>query len=131
MPIMEIMNPAEIERANELHRTVYRLLASAAEDLRQWAKAHVCHASSESLRLAAECEQTVVALRNLGSSESTYQAQQVDACAPPVAFGAHRYGQWGYIWHEEDDVAGWIQLRNASLPDPLTHWHGPVALFTP
>ncbi|WP_152091036.1 MULTISPECIES: Lar family restriction alleviation protein [Rhodocyclales] len=48
---------------------------------------------------------------------------------PPVAFGAHRYGRWGYIWHTEDDVAGWIRTSNQQIPDPNAHWHGPVALF--
>lgn len=48
---------------------------------------------------------------------------------PPVAYGAHRYGRWGYIWHTEDDVAGWIRAANQQMPDANAHWHGPVALF--
>lgn len=48
---------------------------------------------------------------------------------PPVAYGAHRYGRWGYIWHTEDDVAGWIRTSNQQILDPNAHWHGPVALF--
>lgn len=47
----------------------------------------------------------------------------------PVAFGAHRYGQWGYIWHARDDVEGWIERANATIADPCAHWHGPVELF--
>lgn len=47
---------------------------------------------------------------------------------PTVAYGAHRYGRWGYIWHKEEDVAGWIKMSNAQMPDPCAHWHGPVAL---
>lgn len=47
----------------------------------------------------------------------------------PVAFGAHRYGRWGYIWHTEEDVAGWIRMSNQQIDDPNAHWHGPVALF--
>lgn len=46
----------------------------------------------------------------------------------PSAFGAHRFGQWGYIWHTEDDVAGWIALENKRATDESMHWHGPVAL---
>lgn len=48
---------------------------------------------------------------------------------PPVAFGAHRCGRWGYVWHTEEDVAGWIRTANQQIPDPNAHWHGPVALF--
>lgn len=48
---------------------------------------------------------------------------------PPVAFGAHRYGRWGHIWHVEEDVAEWIRAANAAIPDTNAHWHGPVNLF--
>jgi len=47
----------------------------------------------------------------------------------PIAFGAHRYGRWGYIWTSEDDVAGWIKLSNCAQTDINAYWHGPVALY--
>ena len=47
----------------------------------------------------------------------------------PIAFGAHRYGRWGYIWTSEDDVAGWIKLSNCAKTDINEYWHGPVALY--
>jgi len=47
----------------------------------------------------------------------------------PVAFAAHRYGTWGYIWHTEDDVAEWIKISNSKIKDSNSWWHGPVPLF--
>jgi hypothetical protein len=55
-------------------------------------------------------------------------AQQL-SLPPAVGYGAHRYGQWGYIWHTQNDVAGWIQAANAKIADKNAHWHGPVMLF--
>lgn len=47
---------------------------------------------------------------------------------PPVAYGAHRFGRWGYISHDQSDTDGWIEVTNKGIPDPLARWHGPVPL---
>jgi hypothetical protein len=48
----------------------------------------------------------------------------------PVAYGAKVYGttKWAYIWHEKDDVQGWINLQHQSQ-DNITY-SGPIPLYT-
>lgn len=46
----------------------------------------------------------------------------------PCAYGAHRLGLWGYIWHQKEEVESWIHIANARIDDDDAHWHGPVAL---
>ena len=36
-------------------------------------------------------------------------------------------GKFGYVWHEEDDVRGWIYLQHQSRDDVT--WKGPIALY--
>lgn len=64
-----------------------------------------------------------------------YQAPLVAAPTPPaqdepVAYAARNYmsGKWGYIWHEKDDVQGWITLQHQSRDDVT--FTGPIALYT-
>lgn len=47
----------------------------------------------------------------------------------PVAYAARNYmsGKWGYIWHEKDDVQGWITLQHQSRDDVT--FTGPIALY--
>lgn len=50
--------------------------------------------------------------------------------AEPVGYGAKIYGtdKWAYIWHEKDDVQGWINLQHQSQ-DNITY-EGPMPLYT-
>lgn len=46
----------------------------------------------------------------------------------PVAWAARNVssGKYGYIWHEEEDVRGWIHLQHQATNST---WHGPIPLF--
>ena len=47
----------------------------------------------------------------------------------PVAWAARalRTAKFAYIWHEKDDVQGWIDLQHQSNDDGT--WRGPIALY--
>lgn len=47
----------------------------------------------------------------------------------PVAWAARalRTAKFAYIWHEKDDVQGWINLQHQSNDDGT--WRGPIALY--
>lgn len=47
----------------------------------------------------------------------------------PIAYAAINFmsGKWGYIWHEKDDVQGWITLQHQSRDDVT--YAGPIALY--
>lgn len=60
---------------------------------------------------------------------AAYQRAQQPQSAEAVAWAAQNVssGKYGYIWHEESDVRGWINLQHQS--DNST-WRGPIALYT-
>lgn len=73
--------------------------------------------------------------RNASHSEDRYVCEcegwepEKEEVEPVVWAAQERVSRkWYYIWHEEDDVIGWVRLQNQSQ-DNLT-FIGPIPLFT-
>jgi hypothetical protein len=65
----------------------------------------------------------------LSKVEARLETRPAQTEQQPVAWAAQNVssGKYGYIWHEEDDVRGWINLQHQSC-DSVT-WRGPIALY--
>lgn len=68
--------------------------------------------------------------KNFTAAEALRQAIEQAGKVEPVAWAAQntRTQKFHYIWHEEADVLGWIQLQHQSRDDVT--FRGPVPLYT-